>query len=53
MATAAGDDLTLSYVLGTSASESRPPVALTPRELLTESTRLRRDLDFTPGVAAN
>ncbi|MEU7589020.1 tetratricopeptide repeat protein [Micromonospora sp. NPDC049230] len=54
LATAAGDQLTLSYVLrhlcfGEQAA-GRIDAA---RELLTESTRLRRDLEFTPGVAAN
>lgn len=54
MATEAGDELTLSYVLrhlcfGEQAA-GRVKVA---RELLTGSTRLRRKLSFTPGVAAN
>ncbi|MET7706870.1 tetratricopeptide repeat protein [Micromonospora sp. NPDC005413] len=54
LATAAGDELTLSYVLrhlcfGEQAA-GRVDAA---RELLTESTRLRRKLSFTPGVAAN
>ncbi|MFF4876434.1 tetratricopeptide repeat protein [Micromonospora sp. NPDC000668] len=54
LATEAGDELTLSYVLrhlcfGEQAA-GRVDAA---RELLTESTRLRRNLSFTPGVAAN
>ncbi|MEU7798051.1 tetratricopeptide repeat protein [Micromonospora arborensis] len=54
LATAAGDDLTLSYVLrhlcfGEQAA-GRVDAA---RELLAESTRLRRKLSFFPGVAAN
>ncbi|WP_435204738.1 tetratricopeptide repeat protein [Micromonospora sp. bgisy143] len=54
LATEAGDELTLSYVLrhlcfGEQAA-GRVEVA---RELLEESTRLRRKLSFTPGVAAN
>lgn len=54
LATEAGDELTLSYVLrhlcfGEQAA-GRVDAA---RELLAESTRLRRELSFTPGVAAN
>ncbi|MGA5306690.1 hypothetical protein [Micromonospora taraxaci] len=50
----AGDELTLSYVLrhlcfGEQAAGRVEAV----RELLTESTRLRRELSFTPWVAAN
>ena len=49
-----GDDLTLSYALrhlGIAAQLSgNHPEA---RQLLEESTTLRRTLDFTPGVAAN
>ncbi|WP_405427077.1 tetratricopeptide repeat protein [Micromonospora sp. NBC_00617] len=54
LATEAGDELTLSYVLrhlcfGEQAA-GRVDAA---RGLLEESTRLRRKLSFTPGVAAN
>jgi nucleotide-binding universal stress UspA family protein len=54
LATEAGDELTLSYVLrhicfGEQAA-GRVDAA---RELLTESTRLRRKVSFAPGVAAN
>lgn len=50
----AGDKLTMSYALRhlgmAEHLAGRPDAA---RDKLTESTRLRRDLDFGPGVAAN
>ncbi|MGC5287025.1 hypothetical protein [Micromonospora sp. DT231] len=54
LAATAGDQLTLSYVLRHLCFGGRAAGRVdAARELLTESTRLRRDLDFTPGVAAN
>ncbi|GAA2183675.1 tetratricopeptide repeat protein [Micromonospora lupini] len=54
LATKAGDDLTLSYVLRHLCfGEQAAGRVDTARELLAESTRLRRELSFTPGVAAN
>lgn len=54
LATSAGDDLTLSYVLRhlgfVEQAEGRVPAA---RELFTESTELRRKVGFRAGVAAN
>lgn len=54
LATRSGDGLTMSYALrhlGFAAHmEGRPDEA---RELFEESTRLRRELGFLPGVAAN
>ncbi|MGC1213152.1 MAG: tetratricopeptide repeat protein [Micromonospora sp.] len=54
LAVRADDRLTLSYVLRHLAfaeqAASRMDAA---RELMEESTRLRRDLEFLPGVAAN
>jgi tetratricopeptide (TPR) repeat protein len=54
LATAADDKLTQTYALrhlGFVAAESGDTAGA--REHLLESTRLRRDLDFGPGVAAN
>ncbi|MEV4820436.1 tetratricopeptide repeat protein [Micromonospora sp. NPDC049274] len=54
LATEAGDDLTLSYVLRHLCfGEQAAGRVEAARELLAESTRLRRELSFTPGVAAN
>ncbi|MFE9188783.1 tetratricopeptide repeat protein [Micromonospora sp. NPDC007208] len=54
LATAAGDELTLSYVLRHLCfGEQAAGRVDGARELLTESTRLRRKLSFTAGVAAN
>ncbi|GAA4879781.1 tetratricopeptide repeat protein [Kitasatospora terrestris] len=54
LATRAGDRLTVSYVLrhlGFAEQYAGRPEAALP--LFEESTRLRRELDFRPGVAAN
>ncbi|MET8280233.1 tetratricopeptide repeat protein [Micromonospora sp. NPDC005174] len=54
LATEAGDELTLSYVLRHLCfGEQAAGRVEAARELLEESTRLRRRLGFTPGVAAN
>ncbi|MGC4749097.1 tetratricopeptide repeat protein [Micromonospora sp. DT201] len=54
LATATGDELTLSYVLRHLCfAEQAAGRVDAARELLTESTRLRRKLSFVPGVAAN
>lgn len=54
LATRAGDDLTLSYVLRHLAFVEREAGRLDDaRTLMEESTRLRRGLGFLPGVAAN
>ncbi|MCM0676255.1 tetratricopeptide repeat protein [Micromonospora phytophila] len=54
LATLAGDRLTLSYVLRHLTFAAQAAGRLdAARELLTESTRLRRELGFVPGVAAN
>ncbi|MEU7917508.1 tetratricopeptide repeat protein [Micromonospora zamorensis] len=54
LATAAGDELTLSYVLRHLCfAEQAAGRVDAARQLLTESTRLRRKLSFTAGVAAN
>ncbi|MEH1165578.1 tetratricopeptide repeat protein [Micromonospora sp. CPCC 205539] len=54
LATAAGDELTLSYVLRHLCfGELAVGRVDEARELLTESTRLRRKLSFDAGVAAN
>ena len=50
----AGDKLTLSYVLRHLGIAEHGAGRLdTARERLEESTRLRRDIGFLPGVAAN
>lgn len=50
----ARDELTMSYVLRHLAFAARDAGRIAQaRELLGESTRLRRELDFLPGVAAN
>ncbi|MPZ84248.1 MAG: tetratricopeptide repeat protein [Actinophytocola sp.] len=54
LATRAGDKLTMSYALrhlGMAEHVAGRPDAA--RGKLTESTRLRRELDFVPGIAAN
>ncbi|MEV1110392.1 tetratricopeptide repeat protein [Micromonospora sp. NPDC049751] len=54
LATEAGDELTLSYVLRHLCfGEQAAGRVEAARELLEESTRLRRKVSFTPGVAAN
>lgn len=54
LATDAGDELTLSYVLRHLCfGEQAAGRVGEARELLMESTRLRRKLSFTAGVAAN
>ncbi|MFY1619469.1 tetratricopeptide repeat protein [Micromonospora sp. WMMD736] len=54
LATGAGDELTLSYVLRHLCfGEQAAGRVGAARELLEESTRLRRKLSFTAGVAAN
>ncbi len=54
LATLAGDRLTLSYVLRHQGIAEHMAGDLdTARELLEHSTRLRRELGFSPGVAAN
>ncbi|MEV1155732.1 tetratricopeptide repeat protein [Micromonospora chokoriensis] len=54
LATEAGDELTLSYVLRHLCfGEQAAGRVEAARALLTESTQLRRKLSFTPGVAAN
>ncbi|MEU2614966.1 tetratricopeptide repeat protein [Micromonospora sp. NPDC007271] len=54
LATLAGDCLTLSYVLRHLAFVDRAAGRLeVARERMEESTRLRRELGFLPGVAAN
>ncbi|GAB1822809.1 hypothetical protein [Herbidospora sp. RD11066] len=51
LATGCGDLMTLAYTLRHLAFASKGTPAA--RELLEESTRLRRELGFLPGVAAN
>ncbi len=51
LATEVGDRETLAYTLRHLAFASKGTPAA--RELLEESTRLRRELGFLPGVAAN
>jgi tetratricopeptide (TPR) repeat protein len=54
LATEVGDDLTLSYALRHLAFADHGAQRLdSARRRLEESTRLRRALDFLPGVAAN
>lgn len=54
LATETGDRLTLSYVLRHLGFAEHTAGRLdAARELFTESTRLRRELGFLPGVAAN
>ena len=54
LAEQAGDKLTLSYALRhLGVAEHRAGRLDAAREHLEASTRLRRDLDFLPGVAAN
>ncbi|WIM99702.1 tetratricopeptide repeat protein [Actinoplanes oblitus] len=54
LAERAGDQLTLSYALRhLGIAEHRAGRLDTAREHLEESTRLRREVEFLPGVAAN
>jgi tetratricopeptide (TPR) repeat protein len=54
LSTAAGDELTRSYVLRhLGIAAHRAGRLAEARERLEESTRIRRELGFGPGVAAN